>query len=397
MVSTIDVWSPDEIYRTADGGAHWSAIGPRAHRDPMGAQWLYFGGQSLSATGWMGDLEIDPFNRSRVLYGTGQGIWWSDDATEADANLATSWSFRDDGLEQTVPLDLVSPPGGAQLLSGLGDVGGFRHDDLTMSPPTGMFVNPVFGNTSSLDFAESNPSIVVRVGTVGQAGQGALSSDGGTTWRPFASLPAGTQGQGSVAISADGQTLLWSPLPRQMVPVYSADLGQTWVACTGLTASARVASDRVNPNRFYAVSGSSLFVSTDRGVSFSATVTIPSGARPRTPFGIEGDVWLVSAQGMWHSTDGGGSVSPIPSVGAALALGFGQPALGQIYPALYLSGTVTAVSGLFRSDDGGQTFTQIDDAGHRFGKINVLTGDPRKYGRVYFGNGGRGIVYGDML
>jgi hypothetical protein len=398
MVSTMNAW-PGEIYRSTDAGEHWAPLRSKSRLDPMGAKWLYFGGGSLDISGWMGDLEIDPWNRSRVLFITGQGIWWSDDVTQADANLPTNWSFRDDGLEETVALDLVSPPAGAELLSGLGDVGGFRHDDFLTTPAAGMFTNPVFGNTSSLDFAEANPAIVVRVGRVNQSQgtprHGAISLDGGTTWRPFASEP-GSQGEGSIAISADGLTLVWSP--RGTGPAVSRDFGESWTPCTGdLTGSARLAADRVNPNRFYATRGTTLYVSSDGGTSFAAVTAVPSGARPRTPFGIEGDVWLVAASGLLHSTDAGVTVTPLGSVGAALGLGFGQAAPGQTYPALYLAGTVNGVAGLFRSDDTGQTFVVIDDPQHRFGWSSVITGDPRRYGRVYVGTGGRGIVHGDPL
>jgi CRP-like cAMP-binding protein len=50
---------------------------------------------------------------------------------------------------------------------------------------------------------------------------------------------------------------------------------------------------------------------------------------------------------------------------------------------------------LFRSDDVGESWVAISDADHMFGQINVLSGDPRVYGRVYLGTGGRGIIYGD--
>ena len=83
----------------------------RRHSDDVaGAQWLYWHGTSLPAAGWMGDVEIDPFDSSHALFITGQGLWSSDDVTAADTGLATHWTFDDDGLEETVALDLASPP-----------------------------------------------------------------------------------------------------------------------------------------------------------------------------------------------------------------------------------------------------------------------------------------------
>jgi hypothetical protein len=72
-----------------------------------------------------------------------------------------------------------------------------------------------------------------------------------------------------------------------------------------------------------------------------------------------------------------------------------MPAPGQSYPAVYLAGSVGNVWGTYRSDDAGATWQRIDDPQHQFGWINCLTGDPRRYGRVYLGTGGRGILYGD--
>ena len=393
IVTTIDRWSPDEIYRTTDGGAKWAAVGSRAGRDAAGANWLTWHRDSLQATGWMGDVEIDPFNSSRALYVTGQGIWSSDDVTAADTGAPTHWTFEDEGLEETVALDLISPPAGAPLLSVVGDIAGFRHDDLDVSPPGGMFSNPVFGNTTSLDFAELAPNIVARVGTSSSGGKcGAYSADGGATWTPFATAPAGSTGAGSIAISADGKTFVWAP--ARGTPSYSQDNGATWTACTGLTAGTQVAADRVNPAKFYASGRSGMHASTDGGATFVPAAASVSG-RPRPVFGIEGDVWVLASTGLFHSQDSAATFAPAKTVNAATAVGFGMPAPGQSYPAVYIAGSVANVWGTYRSDDAGATWQRIDDPQHQFGWINGLTGDPRRYGRVYLGTGGRGILYGD--
>ncbi|HEX7508624.1 MAG TPA: carbohydrate-binding protein, partial [Polyangia bacterium] len=393
IVTTLDRW-PDEIYRTTNSGASWAAIGPGAQRDVAGAAWLWWHSSNVSATGWMGDVEIDPFNPAHVLYITGQGIWSSNDVIAADTGAPTHWSFADDGLEETVVLDLASPPAGAPLLSGVGDIAGFRHADLDVSPSGGFFDNPKFGNTTSLDFAEGAPNIVARVGTSSSGGQsGAYSTDGGTTWIPFASAPAGSKGSGSIAVSADGATLVWAP--QGATPSYSQDSGAIWHACGGLAAGAKVAADRVNPLKFYASDRTGMYASTDGGVTFVKVAASPSG-RPRPVFGIEGDIWVATSSSLFHSQNSAATFVQVPQVSGATAVGFGMPAPGQSYPAVFLAGSVSGVWGTYRSDDAGATWQRVDDPQHQFGYINCLTGDQRSYGRVYLGTGGRGILYGDL-
>jgi photosystem II stability/assembly factor-like uncharacterized protein len=235
-----------------------------------------------------------------------------------------------------------------------------------------MFSNPVFGNTTSLDFAELAPNIVARVGTSSSssAARGAYSTDGGTTWTPFAAAPVGSTGSGSIAVSADGQTFVW--VPQRGTPSYfSPNNGTAWSEAKGLAAGARVAADRVNPSKFYAscrnASGQNLMcVSTDGGANFVAVPASVSG-RPRPMFGIEGDVWIATSSGLFHSQDSAATFVSVPQVNGATAVGFGMPAAGQSYPAVYLAGSVANVWGTYRSDDAGATWQRIDDPQHQFG------------------------------
>jgi hypothetical protein len=309
---------------------------------------------------------------------------------------------------------LISPPEGAHLLSALGDQDGFRHDNLTRSPEQDSFAGPRFSNSESIAFAGKNPQIIVRTGT-GRSGsvRAAISVDGGTGWQALGAEPPNSAGAGSIAVSADGKTIVWTP--RRGAPHFSTDRGTNWVACLGLGPSQAVVADPVNPAWFYASDSNAgkLYTSTNGAVAFVAGGTqLPTGpgfsggfggsggadgALYATP-GCEGDLWLVSrSSGLYHATNPEGVFTKLSAVDEAYSLGFGKAAPGRDRPALYLAGKVGGVSALFRSDDNGATWLRINDEQHQYGWLNHVTGDPRIYGRVYVATGGRGIIYGDPI
>lgn len=404
MVTTLDKWWPtDEIYRTTDGGKHWKLINSQNGGDAVFSAsqvpWVYWHKDKTGGTGWMNDIEIDPFNPDKVMYTTGEGIWGTADMTDADRGKPTRWGFPDDGLEETVPIALVSPPEGAHLLSGVGDIGGFRHDDLTKSPAGGFFFEPQFTNTDSIDFAAANPLLVVRVGRGGDKGvHGAYSTDGGTRWKAFGSEPPTSRyGSGRVAISADGKVVVWTPDKGN--PHWSDNFGGSWKACDGLAAEMHVVSDRVNPNKFYSFAKGTVYVSTDKARSFKLGGSVAGDWAKRAELapvaGIEGDLWVVAADGLYHSRDSGAKFSQVKSLEKAYHVGFGKAPEGKSYPAIYLNGRVGTVDAPYRSDDGGSSWVRLNDDAHQYGWTSMITGDPRVYGRVYLGTGGRGIIYGD--
>ena len=404
MVSTLDRWSVgDTLFRSTNGGKTWQDLKPGSLRDASLSPYLSFGRDHVDLGHWIGTLEIDPKDSGHVLYGTGATIWGTNDGTAADTKQPTHWTVRAPGLEETAVIDLLSPPtGDAHLLSGLGDIGGFRHTNLAESPRTGMYQNPPFSNTDSLDYAENAPNIVVRVGRSGNGTRrGGYSTDSGATWQPFVSEPPGSQGGGNVAVSADGKTVLWTP--QRTGTFRSRDWGATWTACTGLPSGrSAIVADRRDADRFYAFGGGTLSASTDGGVSFVASVTEgPTANRVKlraTP-GRVGDLWLAAEEsGLWHVT--GPTSKPtlthVSSVASASVIATGKAAPGRDYPALYLIGRVGGQDGIFRSDDSGASWFRINDDAHQWGWIGgAIAGDPRIYGRVYVGTNGRGIQWGE--
>ncbi|WP_225803172.1 RICIN domain-containing protein [Streptomyces sp. NK15101] len=392
MVTTLDRWWPeDEIYRTTDGGATWTALAGKSVRNASAAPYI-----GTHTGHWMTALAIDPFASGHVLYGTGNGIWRSKDADATDSGGSSHWTVGARGLEETALMDAIAPPGGAAVITAMGDQGGFRHDDLT-KVPAGRLGNPMMTNSTDIDFAQSDPSVMVRVGR-GGAQDGAYSTDGGISWNGFRTEPVAGAQDGRVALAADGSTIVWTEAGQ--VPYRSTDKGASWSKVGGLGTDAVVVADRSSARTFYSLTGGTLHASTDGGATFTARATgLPADGRLKAVPGVAGDLWIAGGgQGLLHSTDGGRTFTTLTTVKSASALGFGKAAPGASYQALYLIGTVKDVTGVFRSTDKGATWLRVNDDAHQWGGIGgvgVVTGDPDTFGRVYVGTNGRGLQYGD--
>lgn len=214
MVATLNSWWPDAtLFRSTDGGATWTRIWEfdgypnrklRYTQDISAAPWLTFGTnpappETTPKLGWMiGDLEIDPFDSDRMMYGTGATIYGTKNLTDWDDDEKINISVMAKGVEEIAVLDLISPPSGAHLISGVGDVSGFRHNNLDQAPAT-IFTSPNYSSTESLDFAELSPNTMVRVGKADYAADPnaksiGLSSDGGLRGIRPMQEPAGTTG-----------------------------------------------------------------------------------------------------------------------------------------------------------------------------------------------------------
>ncbi|WP_418959943.1 RICIN domain-containing protein [Streptomyces tritici] len=391
MVTTLGRWWPeDEIYRTTDGGTTWKALAATSVRDASAAPYV-----GTHTGHWMTALAIDPFDSGHVLYGMGNGIWRSEDAAATDSGGTSHWVSGARGLEETALMDAIAPPGGAAVVTAMGDQGGFRHDDLTRVP-AGRLTNPMMTNSTDIDFAQSNPALMVRVGR-GGAQDGAYSADGGSTWTGFKAEPAPGARDGRVALAADGSTIVWTQAGQ--APYRSTDKGASWTKAGGLGTDAVVVADRSSARTFYSLSGGTLHASSDGGATFTARATgLPDGRLTAVP-GVAGDLWIAAGgKGLLHSTDGGRTFTRLTTVTSASALGFGKAAPGASYQALYLIGTVEGVTGVFRSTDKGATWLRVNDDAHQWGAIGgvgVVTGDPDTFGRVYIGTNGRGLLYGD--
>ena len=111
----------------------------------------------------MDGLALDPFDPDAAVYTTGATVYATHDLSDADRGKTVTWSPWTEGVEQTAILNLTSPPAGAHLISGFGDIGGFVHTDLDHTP-AGMFDSPTFDTTNNVDVAWLNPKVIVRSG-----------------------------------------------------------------------------------------------------------------------------------------------------------------------------------------------------------------------------------------
>lgn len=416
MVSTLDHYYPagDDLWRSTNYGKTWYSIdaGGTGQLPTVQASWdaslspyVAFGATTITGTGnWVGSMQIDPFDSNHVVYGTGSSVWTTDNMTASDAGVGSSWSVGALGLEETVILGLVSPPAGpANLLSVMGDLGGFEHTTLTASPAAGAFHNPQLTTGTGVDFAQATPNMVAWVGYANHGEAGALSLDYGATWSAFATNPAGVvNGAGKIAMSADGTTMVWAASDSGVATAYSVNGGATWTASAGAKAQQQVVADRVNPKMFYVFDAAdgALETSTDGGATFATTQTgLPTNGVLTAAYDAQGDLWLATGSGLYHAAGGtqGAQLEAVSGVQSAWGVAVGAAQAGSQTLTLYLGGEIAAQPGgeVFRSTDGGATWVQIDDAAHEYGYVNTIQADSRVFGRVYLGTGGRGIVYGD--
>ncbi|WP_084384698.1 WD40/YVTN/BNR-like repeat-containing protein [Novosphingobium naphthalenivorans] len=417
-VSTVDRGKPvDTVWLSHDGGEHWDALYERSVRDVSATPFLDFDGKANFGH-WIAGLAIDPFDANHAAYVTGATVYATD---ELDKPGTMHWAPWTAGIEQTAIITLVSPTGGAHLVSGFGDISGFRHDDFNASPPH-MHLNPFLANTNTLDYAGRAPKVMVRSGNIHAPvvpdTSLAWSADGGASWTRLY-VPEGKAhadgsprpeqtGDAAITVSADGSAFLVETDQPQL----TRDRGAHWQPVSGLPGRVRVTADKMDPRRFYAVDFAKgrIVRSDDGGAHFHAVAGrgLPadlSAARSHNreappPLlaepGRAGALWFNLEGALWRSADFGESWT---RTGEAIAIehyGLGKAAPGHAVPALYALGTAHGLRAIWRSVDGGRGWIRINDNAHQWGlRIRVISGDPRVFGRVYIGTDGRGLIYGD--
>ena len=408
----------DRIYSTTDGGKTWNHgqhYNDIPNIDANGTAWI-----PGNAIHWAGSLEINPFNNKQAWVTSGNGIFMTEDISAK----VPVWKFMSKGIEETVPLDIVSIPGGP-LVTAIGDYDGAAYSNINSSTKRH---TPIIGTTESMGYAPLTGSLL-RTGVITVYGQYDSqnfnvmyrSDDMGATWDSVKTTLKGPKGL--VVLSADGKVMLHRP--DQGATVYrSADNGATWTAVeTGTqTNYSRIVADPVNPDVFYVMGGmGSLYKSTDGGKTFAeaearlqneqAGEYYNGGGLIRTVPKREGHLWVPMDQsqvwqpkgfteyGLAYSENGGKSWNRCEGASTAIAVGIGKAKEGSDYETIFIWGAAKSGDpiGIYRSTDKCKTFERINDDMHQFGgpgNGNFVQGDMNTFGVVYMSTVGRGTIVG---
>ena len=411
------------LWRSTDGGGSWTSMNVSLSVDEGKARWPV----ETDMEGWMstGEITFDPTRPGLLWFAEGMGVWRT---TDLDHHRVVRWQFASDGIEELVSNDAVKPAGG-DLLTAHWDRPVFRHpgDGVAMPALTGRF-----DASWDLDVADGDPSFVVAVvddnrfccEADGLAAQSGFSTDGGRSWQRFGSLVGGTHPAGlkfgNIAISSGNRDhLVWVP-SRGGAVHHSTDRGATWKQAAYPGGEPHYAyylnrhvlvADPVAGGTFYVLDRSGFMRSTDGGATWQATAgkgLPPSWARRYNAImtavpGRQGELLLTlgpldgASFGLFRSTDGGQSWTELAAMRDAGSVDVGPAVVPGGPPAIYAAGAVGGDRGVWRSDDEGRTWTLLSRApGGVYQSIKVLAADPEVAGKLYVGFSGNGFMVGEL-
>ena len=446
----------DVVFYTEDRGKNWT---PVLHDLDIGEMQFdevpymkpeYNGGSNIIH--WLSDVKIDPFDSTRAIFNTGTGIFMTENLDDAISGNPVIWRPSCRGLEETVHLNVYSPPDGdVRLIDIIGDLGGFAFTDLK-SPAENSFAdenNNRYITCLNADFPDSSPNFVAvtaRGNWKGKTTGGLIwSEDQCKTWRRLDDPKGITDridqlidairkpntNSGWTAVSADNKTLVWCIADGNLLPadaiIYTNDLGTTWKKSVVLNigkkpvenskSTLKVLSDRMDADTFYGFGDDSLIYISRDGARTFEQISVPKefpalelggidGRMPaeiRVESGKSGVVWIAAGEGgLWRiSFDKSQSTASFNRVSAdgdkIYRQGMGKAAPDSKCQTLYVNGIIDGEYGFFRSLDQGNTWQRINNEKQMYGDIRSITGDPRDFGRFYIATGSRGVLWGQPV
>lgn len=431
-----------DAWCSSDGGTRWSRLWRSAGVGEGDPPWLRLNNGGFFA---MGQVQFDPVEPGRLWAAAGTGPYFSDVGSGCPWRLP--WISQARGIEELVANDAVQPPGHAPLFAAW-DFGINLKPDLDSFSTSFGPKERLLIATQQIDWSPSDPAFLVtnasdtRLNCCSEDGDSVLagySLDGGQTWHKFPTLPQppGTKADdpwrmsfGGIAVAADStRNIVWEPAFSKS-PFYTLDRGATWnrVVLSGeklpLTGSfdaywgsrKTLAADRVLPGTFYLAhlgGGANdklrgLWRTRDGGKHWDRVFTgeiAPGGkanGKLRAVPGRAGHLFYTAGigygpdTGLRRSRDGGVTWQIVAGVQSVDDVAFGKAAAGRKYPAIFLSGKISGIYGIWRSVDDTATWQRV--AGFpvgRLDRVSVVEADKDVFGRVYVGYTGSGWLYGE--
>ena len=450
----IDKKDMDIIYLSYDYGATWEmvlydlTIGNLFFKTPY-MKPMYNGQKSI--VHWMSDVKINPFNPDELWFNSGTGVF----QTETLTQKVCSFHDQSEGIEETVHLNIYSPPSGeVKLIDILGDLGGFAFTNLD-KPCENSFADKEgnrYVTCINADYSDINPECVIvtpRGNWTGKTKGGLiLSKDQCKTFKRL-EMPYGLSSEiderlheiekpnvnsGWVALSPDCNHIVWSiaaewvTLPMALV-VYSHDGGvhfnksQVYDRQGNLIKDGymKVFSDRKLNHLMYGFGDhSDFYISHDGGATFKAyevSIDFPkvnfslidctNTVEVRGDSGRTGIFYIALGQyGLWkmiykedEDTINLIKLSHFEDVVYHIGLGIIKEEGNYLQEdkALYISGIIEGKYGFYRSLDEGESWERLNTNKQMFGDINSIEGDSRKFGRFFIATGSLGVLYGEPI
>ncbi|MFK8013906.1 MAG: hypothetical protein AB8G17_00520 [Gammaproteobacteria bacterium] len=340
--------------RSVDGGETFIELARSANTQPGESPWLTWISDNFFS---VSNVQFDPVVPNRLLLTNGIGFWFAD---VTDSANSVDWTVQSRGIEQLVANDVIVPPGQKPILGGW-DFGLRVSEDPEVFPLT-HGPSRRFNSTWQLEWTPAQSGFVISntsdhrfcCSADGDAVQAGYSEDGGRTWTKFATLPTPPQ----------------------------ADANDPWRMSFGSIA---VAADDPDNIVWAPTFNRSPFYTLDRGVTWSRVV-LPGefAAAPGSHFANfldrkhlaadrvlgatfyyyhSGSTDAAISAGLWRTVDGGqtwtqrfnGELSPFSRFNAQL-----RSVPGEAGHLFFSAGPLNGIDApLLRSVDGGATWTTV--------------------------------------
>lgn len=406
----------------------------------------YNGNRSLIH--WMSDVKINPFDSDMMLFNTGTGVFMTRNLTASKRGETVVFSSQCNGMEETVHMNVYSPPNGeVRCLDLVGDLGGYAFKDLengaenTFANDTGdryiTCLNADFSDRGGIYFVATprgNWTGETKGGVIVTHNQGEsfklLKYPLGLTDKIdclIDNIKKPNTDSGWVALTADEKRIIWAISGKRRsfmsdCVVYTDNEGETWKKSrfTGgrnyesEPISIKINSCRVDENFIWAINDKGVvFISEDKGETFvEREITGDRFCEPPERYGdnrFEARAEPAKAHVLWIALRHSGllrlefsdgrviSKKVTGSADKICSVGFGKGAQGSEYPTIFTTGVISGEYGFWRSTDYADSFVRINTDNQCFGTVSSISGDPREFGRVYVATGSRGILTGKSI